>query len=588
MRGNCFSVAGNKNPVIFIMQVCKRMFLKAFALTLMLFYLSFALAQQPSLDYAFHFGDGGSVQCWDMAVDNYGNTYSVGRFLYSADFDPGTDEYIVSATGTSSDVYITKFDPSGTLVWMRHFAGPTWNRANGIVVDDDGSVYVIGIFTGEMDIDPVSGSDIKTSAGGYDVFVCKLASDGRTEWFRQIGGTEDIHSTRGLHIDDSGNLLVSGRFAGVADFDYPAGNGVMTSKGSGDAFLLKLDQDGNIIWVQTLGGPGNEFAYYAIQGQESNIYWTGIFSDSIEVATSSGIVKLRSNGGTDVFLAMLDADGELLWIKSIGGPKNDYSAALGLDYMGNLWMTGSFQDTIDADPGIGAYELGAVHKADVMILKLSGEGDLLWAGQIGGTENEWIQSLSFDAAGKVYLTGNFSGTTDFDPGSGVVEYASEGNSDIFILGLDNGGTFRWVHVMQSLYTVAGERVIVDKKGDLYATGHFDGDIDADPGESQFILSNPIGNGGNNVYILKWNLSTSSVTDTDGQLPIVFPNPTSGHITISAENPMSVEVFDLWGRVVYNDNSGSGTLNLDFIPDGIYYLRIKTSDSMSTHAIRIAR
>ena len=151
-----------------------------------------------------------------VAVDGSGNVYTTGIFLGTSDFDPGAGTFNLTAAG-ESDVFVSKLDSSGSLVWVRQLGGTGTDVGSHVAVDGSGNVYTAGHFSGMADFDPGVGTFDLTAAGGTDVFVSKLNSTGNLVWARQLGGTSNDQGF-GVAVDGSGNVYTTGSF-GTADFD---------------------------------------------------------------------------------------------------------------------------------------------------------------------------------------------------------------------------------------------------------------------------------------------------------------------------------------------------------------------------------
>jgi hypothetical protein len=123
------------------------------------------------------FGGAGTDWGFSIAVDSSGNVYTTGYFQGTVDFDPGAGTSNLTSAG-GADVFVSKLDSSGALVWAKSFGGASADRGQSIAVDSSGNVYTIGYFAGTVDFDPGTGTSNLTSAGSGDVFVLKLTSSG--------------------------------------------------------------------------------------------------------------------------------------------------------------------------------------------------------------------------------------------------------------------------------------------------------------------------------------------------------------------------------------------------------------------------
>lgn len=129
--------------------------------------------------------------------------------------------------------------------------------------------------------------------------------------------------------------------------------------------------------------------------------------------------------------------------KSMGGPGFDRASSLVVGSLGSIYTTGSFEGTADFDPGGGIYNLTSEGGADIFISKLDPTGNFYWAKNIGSTNQDRGVSIAVDAFENLYITGYFTGTVDFDPGSGIYNLVSKGSNDIFVAKFTSMGELVW-------------------------------------------------------------------------------------------------------------------------------------------------
>ena len=126
-------------------------------------------------------------------------------------------------------------------------------------------------------------------------------------------------------------------------------------------------------------------------------------------------------------------------VSVFGGASSDVGYSIAVDSSGNVYTTGSFNGTVDFDPGTGVENLTSAGGSDGFISKLDSSGNYVWAKSLGDTGFDYVRSIAVDSSGNVYTTGNFNGTVDFDPGAGVENVTSNGSNDVFVLKLTPSG-----------------------------------------------------------------------------------------------------------------------------------------------------
>ncbi len=319
------------------------------------------------------------------------------------------------------------------------------------------------------------------------------------QWAKSIGGIGSKCGTS-MAIDASGNVYTSGYFSGTSDFDPGTGTYTLTSAGGYDIFISKLDASGNFLWAVSMGGTGNDVCYSIALDANGNSYTSGFYCGTVDFDPHAGIFNLISAGNQDVFVCRINASGNFVWAKSMGGAYNDYSRAITLDVSGNVYSTGSYSGTADFDPGAGTFNLLSAGGQDMFISKLDPSGNFVWAKSMGGPNSDYPRSIVIDRYNNLFISGSFAGTCDFDPGPAINTLSSIGGSaDIFVSKLNTSGNFLWAKSMGSTGTEYGNSLALDASGNIYTAGFFDGTVDFDPGPGTCSL---ISEGGYDIYISK--------------------------------------------------------------------------------------
>ena len=365
-----------------------------------------------------------------IAADASGNSYVTGYYEGTADFDPGVATFNLTSNG-GEDVFIQKLDASGNFIWAISIGGTSDENGRSITTDTLGNVYVIGYYRDMVDFDPGAASFNLTSNGGDDIFIVKLDSNGNFIWAVSMGG---ILPDRGFSItsDALGNLYATGKFSSTVDFDPGSTTFSLTANGGEDVFIQKLDNQGNFIWAKSMGGAANDEGRSVINDNSGNVYVAGNFEGITDINPGPDTFNLISNGSWDIFIQKLDDFGNFIWAKSMGGTIRDGANNITTDALGNVYVSGKFQDTVDFDPNAATLDLVSNGDYDVFIQKLDANGNLKWARSLGGPSYDQGESIITDISGNVYVTGYYQGTVDFDPSAATSLLTSNGNEDVFI------------------------------------------------------------------------------------------------------------------------------------------------------------
>jgi hypothetical protein len=238
-----------------------------------------------------------------LGTDHQANVFVTGVFDDRRDFDPGPDSVTVMATGFW-DSFLVKLDASGNFQWMHHLGNDSEAWALDLALDKEDNVHVTGYFSGSLDFDPGPESKV-LNAILDDGFVWKLDPDGNLIWVAQLGGVS-YDEGRSIALDKNGNVYTSGFYAETLDFDPGPGVYNLTSTGNNDkddAFISKLNKNGEFEWAYTLGGKEDDLSGEARMDSSGNVYITGSFQGKGGFyPEGTAPDSLVSNGSNDIFL----------------------------------------------------------------------------------------------------------------------------------------------------------------------------------------------------------------------------------------------------------------------------------------------
>ena len=526
------------------------------------FFPNISQASQGEFVWAKSVGGTSADVGYSVITDSLGNVYTTGYFAGTVDFDPGVATNNLTSVG-SDDVFISKLNSSGEYVWAKSVGGTSVDRPNFMTMDSSNNIYITGYFAGTVDFDPGAGTNELTSAGSNDVFILKLNSSGEFVWVKNVGGTgSDIGTS--MRIDSSNNIYVTGYFNGTADFDPGAGTENLTSAGSADAFILKLDSDGVYDWAKSMGGGNNDYSFAIITDDSGNVYTNGYFFGTSDFDPGAGTQNLSSAGSTDIYVSKLNSDGEFVWAKSVGSTAGDVTTGIAMDSAGNIYTTGRFENTVDFDPGVGTSNLTSVGSFEIYILKLNSDGEYVWAKSMGGTGSDIGNSLVVDSLDNVYFVGHFNNMADFDPGAGTENLTSAGSDDIFVSKLNSSGAYVWAKRIGGTSADRSYSVTVDSSDNVYATGYFQGTVDFDVGSP---VSNLISNGLQDAFILKLGDVAPTLTEVT-PIGVVVNNGTISY-TFNTDQAGTITYGGSCSSATTSATVGNNTITLNSLSAGNY-------------------
>jgi uncharacterized delta-60 repeat protein len=515
---------------------------------------SISEAWMRHIDHAYITRENGATA---IAVDVYGNVYVTGYVVVNQDdshsyvtvkySSSGVQQWVsfygggifyaraiavdaignVYVTGEGNSILVTnynyvtiKYDANGIQKWVADYNGPANadDYANALAIDVLGNVYVTG--------------ESYASSTGYDYATIKYDSSGTQKWAVRYNGTGNFHDyANALTLDASGNVYVTGESAGSIYSDYAT---------------IKYNSSGVQQWVARYNGPGSTYdgASAISLDASGNIYVTG-YSSGTNTDIDYATIKYNSSGTQQ-------------WVSRYNGPGNldDYSNALAVDALGNVYVTGESNSS------------GNYFDYDYATIEYNTSGVQQWVTRYNGPGNyaDRASALGLDASGNVYVTG-FS-------------YGLSNNYDYATIKYNTSGAQQWV----ARYTQSGRdyarAIAIDASGNVYVTGESYGTIM------------------NEFTTIKYVQVTVSVEEKSVGLPQLFslyqnyPNPFNPSTTISFDLPtksfVSLRVFDVIGREValivskeLPAGSYSRTWNANYLASGIYFYRLQTGSFIQT-------
>jgi hypothetical protein len=320
-------------------------------------------------------GSGGNDQGLGVTYDSSSRPYVVvsGSFTNTINFYPSIptaylQQPLISAGGT--DGFICKLVPDGTWddtmiggsteSWAEQIGGSGDDAITAVAAGGSG-YYLTGYFSGTANLNPHPGfADYHTSAGGTDGFVMQVNSlQGIRLFLTTFGGPGDDRGTSIGYGWDSNNsnlpplLFVGGSFQDTVDFSGGVGTGNLTSAGGSDAFVARYNSGtGALDWIRGAGGVGND-ATNALAVAFHGVAAAGSYTGTANFAGPTGTFDLNDAGQGSGFLWSLDANGNFLYARGMGGAQPTQALGVGIGLTGFTFVGGSFQGTADFNQGFG-------------------------------------------------------------------------------------------------------------------------------------------------------------------------------------------------------------------------------------------
>jgi hypothetical protein len=389
----------------------------------------------------------GSCEPKSLAIDNLGNLCITGNYSGFVAFNtPQITSGLIRDTGS----FVWKLDNNGNFIFIKEWVSALSSTisANSICTDNSNNIYVTGVFYGTVDIYPGTPTSYLSSYNGAPggAFIIKLSSSGGwTTFYPTFAGAIG----ESIAVNLSGNILVTGSFAGTVDFDpLPPSTFNLTANGAADIFVLKLASNGALVKAISIGGANNDSGKSIAVDLSGNIYTTGYFAyptsgtlTTVDFDPGPSVYSLAPFGPQNIYVNKFDSNLNFTWAKNAGSSGSANSGlSLALDNLGNVYSTGFYSGAVDFDPGINITTLTCVwapagsapaNHNDIFVWKLNNSGDFVWANSYGGNGEDTGMDLCTDSQGNLYSTGFFSNTADFDPSGNVSNLVSNGSKDIY-------------------------------------------------------------------------------------------------------------------------------------------------------------
>lgn len=458
----------------------------------------------------------------DVTTDAGKNIYVTGTHAGNTDFDPGTGVANQISLGSSSNMFIAKYDSNGNYLWA-HTCGSTGNTDAGysIHLDLSNNVIVGGHFTGIVNFDPLSSASGQIQAiSSLDAFVAKYDQQGNFLWVKGWDASKCWEVT----TDAIGSVYVFSEFVNTFDADPGTGIFNVSSAGDEDIFLIKLTSAGNFVWAKTTGS-GSYESSGDIKYSNNSIYICGQYSDTMDMDFGTGLSLLQPYNNSNSYIAKYDTSGNLIWAKTIGDSSYIRLEAIDIASNNDVTIVGEYNTYssagMDANPGAGNFALHTSCGVETgIVIRLDMNGNFKNAFDIENSTRLDLYDVVCDDNDHVYVVGYYNDSVYINPGSTSLSAVSKGFEDILI----------------AKYTFNAPSKI------------------------------------NEI------IEEKSIT--------LYPNPASDHVIVSWKQsifrPMQILLYNSTGALISKitieeNNTNSTELNLPALPHGIYILQCINKD-----------
>jgi hypothetical protein len=533
---------------------------------LLLFNLFSTITLGQKLDWYKYFGSSNFEFGKSVVTDNLGNVYACGNYYGTNLQSQGINFINNNFTNSSADFFIIKYDTFGNIVWSKSFGGWADDLIYDIAVDSKQNIYATGVFKSETIT--IDGHTINNNR--FDsFFLLKLDSSGQTVWL-QSGNAATYGRTFAITIDNLDNPLITGCFYGP---HLTFNSTEINISGSGyDAFVLKLNENGNVVWGKSFGEYEDEMGYVLDTDSSRNVYLTGsFFADSISY---DGLTAKNSSDSKEFFILKLDENGNGVWLKSGGGLGWDEVSSISVNDGGDVFLCGSFNSEIII---FGKDTLANKGEADVFLAKFSANGENLWAVSGGGNKMDVLTDLCADKYGNVITTGYF--TSDFfalDTNNLQNKKPEFGDMINIIYSCD--GKLQYINSSGNINDDYGLGLCLLENGDAFVIGSFGGLF---PINNSFLPDYNF----SNFLLIKYNYKTSNCIpyqEIESTVINDFNNIGNGNFNLNIGDEINhIALYDVSGRMILNYSPRTNSYSFSIETNGIYILRYQTPHQTKT-------
>ncbi|MEO5727714.1 MAG: hypothetical protein ABI134_14510 [Byssovorax sp.] len=399
------------------------------------------------------YGDAEDQKAGAVAVNEAGDLALTGSARGTIDFGniPWT------GSPTDNDVFVAKLSREGQSQWSRRYGDSCAQNGRAVALAPTGDVLIAGDFCGKMDFGKTT---IAAAAGEVDLFVALIDDIGEDVYSLRLGGAGS-QVARAAVVDAKGNAILVGSFEEAFD----DGSGAVASAGLDDAFVIKLDPTGKVLWSRRFGGLEADIARAVVVDPGGNVIVGGSFGDSVDFGGGPIVVP---TGHSSAFVMALDPQGKHLWSRSFTGDHETVVNGLAASSSGLVAATGSFAGTTDFGSG-PALSDGA---EDAFLAVIKSDGQPLWERTFGGPQSQSGTGVAFGPNDDLAISGTSQDAIDFDTGDVSPGVPSPTPELLFLARFAGNGTFLTSRVFANVVPMESVGIGLDSQSGAVMVGSF--------------------------------------------------------------------------------------------------------------------
>ncbi|WP_343635378.1 T9SS type A sorting domain-containing protein [Fluviicola sp.] len=513
-----------------------------------------------------------------VEIDAAGNVYVYGSFSDSVDLDPSAGVAQYTTINSVTEPYLAKYDRSGNYLWSKKMTGflPQGSERDLMVLDSQGNILLAVNFQDSL-VD-LNDSTYYSLAGSRDMGILKLDGNGNQLWFKLVQSS----SNEWFHFIDNDNqdhLLLSGSFTGALDVDPGSGTEIISPDSYVGNFLLKLDESGAFEWVRTWN-EGIGVSDLVIDTSR-NIWITGSFMDTVDLDPSAGDFTVQNpSSNPQSFVLKLTPDGNFTWAKTIVSTILAYSDRIALTANNEAIIGGRYQGMVQ----MGSETYNLPNNLNAYLLKLDENGTVQWSRNIQCQGVNSISEIKVLSDGTILFLGSFYDTTYFMAPTTGLQLIPNNPYDTYCAWYNSAGDVRWATRFEGTGGILVMDLAKDSGDTVVMTGFYTGDFDFNLGpavEAETTQSYYHGF----VKKMYFDKLISLGIEKKKSIQISYSNPVNDRLLYQSDSKIEkASVFSLNGSLVREINAPAGEIDFQGIESGMYLVHFESGEGIVTARI----